>query len=43
MSFVRGQIFSRAGDLLASFHQEGMIRAFAAADPAASIAASARL
>lgn len=43
MSFVRGQVFTRAGALLASFHQEGMIRAFAAADPAASIAASARL
>lgn len=43
MSFVRGQIFSRTGDLLASFQQEGMIRHFAVADPSASIAASARL
>jgi acyl-CoA thioesterase-2 len=43
MSFVRGQIFTRNGDLLASFHQEGMIRAFVAADPSTSIAASARL
>jgi acyl-CoA thioesterase len=43
MSFVRGQIFTRAGTLLASFNQEGMIRAFSAGDPAVSIAASARL
>jgi len=43
MSYVRGQIFTRAGALLASFNQEGMIRAFSAGDPAASIAASARL
>ena len=43
MSFVRGQIFTRAGALLASFHQDGMIRHFAASDPGASIAASARL
>jgi acyl-CoA thioesterase len=43
MSFVRGQIFTRTGALLASFQQEGMIRHFAASDPSASIAASARL
>ena len=43
MSFVRGQVFNRAGELLASFQQEGMIRNFAATDPSASIAASARL
>jgi len=43
MSFVRGQVFARGGDLLASFHQEGMIRQFAAADPGTSIAAPARL
>ena len=43
MSFVRGQIFTRAGELLASFNQEGMIRAFSPTDPAVSIAASARL
>src|SRR3954464_6856780 len=36
MSFVRGQVFNRAGELLASFSQEGMIRAFAATDPAVS-------
>jgi acyl-CoA thioesterase len=43
MSFVRGQVFNRGGELLASFHQEGMIRAFAAADRAGSVAASSRL
>jgi acyl-CoA thioesterase len=43
MSFVRGQIFNRMGELLASFQQEGMIRAFAAADPSTSVAARARL
>jgi acyl-CoA thioesterase II len=43
MSFVRGQVFARDGELLASFDQEGMIRAFAATDPAVSIAASSRL
>lgn len=43
MSFVRGQIFARSGELLASFHQEGMIRAFAAADPSGDIPAAARL
>ena len=29
MSFVRGQVFSEQGELLASFSQDGMIRAFA--------------
>jgi acyl-CoA thioesterase II len=43
MSFVRGQVFTRGGTLIASFHQEGMIRPFAAADPATSIAAASRL
>jgi len=43
MSFVRGQVFTRGGELLASFQQEGMIRHFAATDPAASLAAGARL
>jgi acyl-CoA thioesterase II len=43
MSFVRGHVFTRDGVLLASFGQEGMIRAFAATDPAVSIAASSRL
>jgi acyl-CoA thioesterase len=43
MSFVRGQIFNRADELLASFQQEGMIRHFAATDSSAAIAASARL
>ena len=35
--------FTRGGNLLASFHQEGMIRAFAPADPSTSIRESARL
>ena len=43
MSFVRGQVFTRAGALIASFNQEGMIRAFTATDPSASMAATARL
>jgi len=43
MSFVRGQVFTRVGVLLASFHQEGMIRQFAATDPGASIASGSRL
>ena len=43
MSFVRGQVFTRAGALVASFQQEGMIRAFDSTDPAVSIAAAARL
>jgi acyl-CoA thioesterase len=43
MSFVRGQVFTRAGVLIASFQQEGMIRAFAAEDPATAIAAASRL
>jgi acyl-CoA thioesterase-2 len=43
MSHVRGQIFARNGDLLASFHQEGMIRRFAPADGGGAIPAAARL
>lgn len=43
MSFVRGQVFARSGELLASFHQEGMIRAFGSADPGSEVAAGARL
>jgi acyl-CoA thioesterase II len=43
MSFVRGQVFTRSGTLLASFQQEGMVRHFDATDPAVSISASARL
>jgi acyl-CoA thioesterase-2 len=43
MSFVRGQIFTRAGVLIASFHQEGMIREFDPGDPATSMAATSRL
>jgi acyl-CoA thioesterase II len=43
MSFVRGQVFTHEGTLLASFQQEGMIRHFDATDPAVSISASARL
>ena len=43
MSFVRGQVFTRKGVLLASFQQEGMIRQFSATDPAAAIASGSRL
>lgn len=43
MSFVRGEVFTLAGELLASFHQEGMIREFSATDPAVSIASTSRL
>ena len=43
MSFVRGQVFTRDGVLVASFQQEGMIRAFDAGDPATSMAATSRL
>jgi acyl-CoA thioesterase len=43
MSFVRGQIFTRAGVLIASFQQEAMIRAFDAAGPATSMATTSRL
>jgi acyl-CoA thioesterase len=43
MSYVRGQIWDRAGSLLASFHQDAMIRAFDAADGSAAIVARARL
>ena len=39
MSFVRGQVFTRVGVLIASFHQEGMIREFSVSDPATSSAA----
>jgi acyl-CoA thioesterase len=42
MSYVRGQVFSEAGALLASFGQEGMIRAFGD-DPAVRLPAEARL
>jgi acyl-CoA thioesterase II len=43
MSYVRGQVFNRAGELLASFHQEGMIRRFAAEGRDAAIPSAARL
>ena len=33
MSFVRGQVFTEEGELLASFSQDGMIRAFASDAP----------
>ncbi len=33
MSHVRGQVFTERGELLASFSQDGMIRAFASGDP----------
>lgn len=43
MSFVRGQVFAGGGELLASFHQEGMIRRFSASDPGQAVAAKSRL
>jgi len=42
MSYVRGQVFTEEGELLASFCQEGMIRTFGD-DPAARLAVAARL
>ncbi len=43
MSYVRGQIFTEEGALLASFGQEGMIRAFETDGAALSMAVDARL
>jgi acyl-CoA thioesterase II len=43
MSYVRGQIHAADGRLLASFSQDGMIRPFAEASGATSIAESGRL
>jgi acyl-CoA thioesterase-2 len=43
MSFVRGQVFTEAGRLLASFSQDGMLRAFAPAAPEQAKAVSERL
>ena len=42
MSYVRGQVFTEEGELLASFCQEGMIRAFGD-DPALRLPVAARL
>ncbi|MBA2283023.1 MAG: thioesterase family protein [Actinomycetota bacterium] len=42
LSYVRGQVFTEGGDLLASFTQEGMIRAMAPEDEQA-VPAAARL
>ena len=43
MSYVRGQVFRATGELVASFTQEGMIRAFVPAARAEDIAVEARL
>ena len=43
MSFVRGQVFTEDGRLLASFSQDGMIRAFAPAAPEQAKSVSERL
>ena len=43
MSYVRGQVFTEGGDLLASFVQEGMVRAFDAGSPATALPVAARL
>jgi acyl-CoA thioesterase len=43
MSYVRGQVFTEQGDLIASFTQDGMIRAFALDGTDAARAVSARL
>ena len=43
MSYVRGQIFTEAGELIASFTQEGLLRAFVAAAGAEALAVESRL
>ena len=43
MSYVRGQVFTEGGDLLASFVQEAMIRAFDAGSAATALPVEARL
>jgi len=43
MSYVRGQVFTEQGTLLASFAQEGLIRPFGAGSAAASLPVEARL
>jgi acyl-CoA thioesterase II len=43
MSFVRGQVFTEGGELLASFSQDGMIRAFTPNAPERSKPVSRRL
>jgi acyl-CoA thioesterase II len=43
MSFVRGQVFTEEGELLASFSQDGMIRAFTPDAPERSKPVSRRL
>ena len=43
MSYVRGQVFTEAGVLLASFSQEGMIRSFGDDPVAPGLPAAARL
>ena len=43
MSYVRGQVLTRDGRILASFTQDGMIRAFDPSGSAASVPAESRL
>lgn len=43
MSYVRGQVFTEEGALIASFAQEGMIRAFADGRPGSGLPVEARL
>jgi len=43
MSYVRGQVFTERGDLIASFVQEGMLRTFAGDRPPGALPADARL
>jgi acyl-CoA thioesterase len=43
MSYVRGQVFTEQGALIASFTQDGMIRAFAAGGVDVTRPVSARL
>ncbi|HJR25115.1 MAG TPA: hypothetical protein VJ804_06555, partial [Acidimicrobiales bacterium] len=43
MSYARGQVFTEAGDLVASFTQEGLLRAFVPAAGAEQIPVESRL
>jgi acyl-CoA thioesterase len=43
MSYVQGQVFTESGVLLASFTQEGMIRAFSGAASGEALSETARL
>jgi acyl-CoA thioesterase II len=43
MSYVRGQVFTEGGVLIASFSQQGMIRHFVPQSASTSLPVSARL